>query len=86
MLEQEEVKLWQRHRAKARGARDRRLHSLLPHPPAWSLTGHIQLEAEGQRGSDDAALRASFPGIGKGGEGAEQFQVEGTKKCPEHPF
>ena len=54
--------------------------------PAWSLTGHIQLEAEGQRGPDDAALRASFPGTGKGGEGAEQFRVEGTKKCPEHPF
>ena len=74
MLEQEEVKLWQRHH-EARGAGDRRLRSLLPHlgAPALSLTGHIQLEAEGQRGPDDAALRASFPGTGKGKEGAEQI-------------
>ena len=41
--------------------------------PAWSLPGHIQLEVEGQRGPDDAALGASFPGTGKGKEGAEQI-------------
>lgn len=33
--------------------------------PAWSLTGHIQLEVQEQRGPDDAALGPASQGQGR---------------------